>query len=135
MIIFQCLFTYQNIASCSKSCNLGQTNKLNVHLVPHTHDDVGWLKTVDQYFYGGQLCHIYSSPSTSYILARQDIRRQGVQYIIDSVIDLLLESSDRRFIYVEMAFFWRWWLEQTEDRKNTVRQLVNTGSTKIFFMI
>lgn len=26
--------------------------KLNVHLVSHSHDDVGWLKTIDQYFVG-----------------------------------------------------------------------------------
>lgn len=43
-----CLFV------CAQSCHATKPNMLNVHLVPHTHDDVGWLKTVDQYFYGGQ---------------------------------------------------------------------------------
>lgn len=28
--------------------------KLNVHLVAHSHDDVGWLKTIDQYYVGSK---------------------------------------------------------------------------------
>ncbi|XP_077862997.1 lysosomal alpha-mannosidase-like, partial [Saccoglossus kowalevskii] len=41
------------LATCGyESCNPTKEDKLNVHLVPHTHDDVGWLKTVDEYFYG-----------------------------------------------------------------------------------
>jgi lysosomal alpha-mannosidase len=41
------------------------------------------------------------------------------------VIPELAENPDRRFVYVEIAFFWRWWIHQTDDLKNTVRQLVN----------
>ena len=29
-----------------------KNEKMTVHLVHHTHDDVGWLKTVDEYFTG-----------------------------------------------------------------------------------
>lgn len=44
-----------------QSCHPTKANMLNVHLVPHTHDDVGWLKTVDQYFYGGQTSSLLST--------------------------------------------------------------------------
>ncbi|CAN9510730.1 unnamed protein product [Ophioblennius macclurei] len=98
--------------SCGyQSCHPTKPNMLNVHLVPHTHDDVGWLKTVDQYYYGD----------------RNDIQHAGVQYILDSVVDQLLKNPDRRFIYVETAFFYRWWKQQSTAMQETVKQLVNEG--------
>nr|AYV99640.1 venom polypeptide [Dolopus genitalis] len=92
-----------------KNCPISLPDKLNVHLVPHTHDDVGWLKTVDQYYYG----------------SKTTIQKAGVQYILDSVVDQLLRDRNRRFVYVESAFFFKWWEEQHEDLKEKVKNLVN----------
>jgi lysosomal alpha-mannosidase len=50
-----------------------------------------------------------------------------VQYILDSVVLALDQNPDRRFIYVEIAFFWRWWNEQTNDIRDKVKGFVNDG--------
>ncbi len=52
-----------------------------------------------------------------------------VQYILDTVIIALDQNPDRRFIYVEIAFFWRWWNEQTDEMRDKVRGFVNEGKT------
>ena len=70
-----------------------------MHIINHSHDDVGWLKTVDQYFYGN----------------KNNVQRAGVQYIISSVITELKKDPRRKFIFVETAFFKMWWDQQDED--------------------
>ena len=63
----------------------------------------------------------------SSILAKNNIQHAGVQYILDSVMLALDQNSDRRFIYVEIGFFWRWWRQQSDDMRNKVKQFVNEG--------
>ncbi|KAJ8951631.1 hypothetical protein NQ318_012301 [Aromia moschata] len=90
-----------------RSCHEVDHDKINVHLVPHSHDDVGWLKTKDQYYY------------------------YEVQFIISSVVSALSQNADRRFIQVETAFFYMWWNKQTDEIKSLVRQLINEGRLEI----
>lgn len=94
-----------------ESCHPVKDGFINVHIVPHTHDDVGWLKTVDQYYYG----------------SNSNTQKAGVQYIIETVMDSLKRNKDRRFIYVETAFFWKWWIKQSESMQEEVKNYVNYG--------
>ena len=61
--------------------------KLNVHLVPHSHDDVGWLKTVDQYYVG----------------SNNTIQGACVMNTLDSVVDALARDPARKFVVVEQV--------------------------------
>lgn len=83
---------------------------LNVHIIPHSHDDPGWLKTADQYYSG--------SNNTIYLAS--------VQYIFDSVIDQLQQNSERTYSLCEMSFFTRWWAEQADATKSIVRELIKS---------
>nr|BET03731.1 alpha-mannosidase [Allium cepa] len=104
---------------CSTSANYIAYNtsativsgKLNVHVVPHTHDDVGWLKTIDQYYVG----------------SNNSIQIACVQNVLDSLIPELVQDKNRKFIYVEQAFFQRWWRQQSDAMKKIVKGLVDSG--------
>ncbi|XP_054707229.1 lysosomal alpha-mannosidase-like [Uloborus diversus] len=76
---------------------------LNVHIICHTHDDVGWIHTVDEYY------------------------NMWVHEIITSAVNGLMQNENRKFIYVETAFFSKWWEQQTELTREYVRRLVNDG--------
>jgi hypothetical protein len=65
--------------------------------------DTGWQVTVDQYFF------------------------TEVYYVVDTVIDQLIKDPKRHFIYVETAFFARWWDDQPDDRRNVTKKLVKNG--------
>jgi len=69
------------------------------------------LKTVDEYYYG----------------AANQYQTASVQYILDTVMVELAKDPTKRFVYVEMAFFWRWWNEQDDSTKQMVRTFVNEG--------
>lgn len=80
-------------------------------MVPHSHDDVGWLKTVDQYFYG----------------ANRSIYPSGVQYVIDTVTAELALHPEYRFTIVEMAFLYRWWNQASDKERQRMKSLVAGG--------
>ena len=63
-VVFAFSVTAVSSAGCGyDACPKPKPGHLNVHLVPHTHNDVGWLKTVDQYFYGAKNRNVVSSHS------------------------------------------------------------------------
>ena len=72
---------------------------------------MGWLKTIDNYFYG----------------ANNSAQWAGVQYIIDTTVRSLMQNPDRKFIYVEVAFFFRWWNVQTPEFQAKVKKIVSNG--------
>ncbi|CAB3257391.1 unnamed protein product [Arctia plantaginis] len=94
-----------------KQCPQTRDGALNVHLIPHSHMDAGWVKTFDQYYYG----------------TKTTISTANVQLIYHSVLSELLHDKRRKFTFSETAYFWRWWKEQRPTTRATFRTLVQEG--------
>ena len=100
-----CLWTLFTtiVGECGyNACHKTDPKKLNIHLIAHSHDDVGWMTTPDDYY-------------------------NSVRTIIDSVVKQLEANSERRFTQVEMYFFHRWWKEQNQQTQDSFKKLVQNG--------
>jgi hypothetical protein len=69
----------QTAASSTESnCNPSAGGQINIHLVPHSHDDVGWKETLEEYFSGPgiiQVKKIYDSVAKALLKDKSKTRR------------------------------------------------------------
>lgn len=73
---------------------------LTIHVVPHSHNDPGWIKTY----------HNYYSTQTKHIL--------------NTIVESLIKRSTATFIWAEISYFSLWWKDATEQQKHQVKELV-----------
>lgn len=80
-------------------------------MIPHTHDDLGWLKTVDEYFSGAlQLSH-----------------HATIELVLDSVVEQMMLRPHTKFTYVEIKYFTMWYNKQPKEVKERLKEFVRQG--------
>ncbi|BFZ14084.1 hypothetical protein BsWGS_17122 [Bradybaena similaris] len=82
-------------------------DKLKIILVPHTHCDPGWIKTISDYYH------------------------TQVKKILDNFVPKLEQTPKYKFMFSEITYFSWWWSEISPSMKDRVRRLISSNQFEI----
>lgn len=95
------VFPYENSAADPDS------ERLNVVIVPYSHVDAGWLRTVEEYYVN------------------------HVKGILNNMVVKLSRYEEMKFVWAETVFLSMWWNELDDDVKHKTRLLIERGQLEI----
>lgn len=82
--------------------------QLKIFVVPHSHNDPGWIKTFDRYF------------------------REQTKGILDGTVAKLNENEQLKFIWAETSYLSAWWDTLNDDEaKLKMKKLLENGQLEI----
>ncbi|XP_061172605.1 alpha-mannosidase 2x-like [Saccostrea echinata] len=83
------------------------TKRLKVIIMPHSHQDPGWLNTFDFYF------------------------ASNANRTLSIIIDQLTRNNEWRFVWSEVCWLERWWESATQKQKDDIKRLIMNGQFEI----
>ena len=74
---------------------------INIHVIPHTHLDPGWLNTPEEYY-----------------------ENERIEEIFDTIMNNLDRNKDRTFVINELFYFKKWYSNKSKDEKENFKKIL-----------
>ncbi|CAF4942856.1 unnamed protein product [Pieris macdunnoughi] len=107
------------------ACPKLSEDRINVHIVPHSHAELGFSKYFDDYWTGGDFDATVELP----IAATMD----NMKMVLDATITELWANDERKFTLSdsELPYFFYWWARRDGTVRRMVYQLLRQGRLTI----